>query len=178
MTTAYKETNVHTTISAQSHADRFIASAAPQGIVRLAWGLEILPDQAGFTVAELDAILDGDTSIERFGGLADGLYLQNMLPLINWWIGMAEALTFGNTQGGIYCDPAQAEKRGALLSLLPPVFAGYVAAIGNTQYYTEDDDFGAHLEFLKRYRMLTKFVGSWAAELWPNADLRWLHGQA
>jgi hypothetical protein len=169
---------LRTTIPTQSPADQFIASAAPQGIVRLAWGIESLPDRAAFTVANLDAILEGDTSIDRFGGLADGLYLQNMLPRINWWIAMAEALTFGNTQGGIYCDPAQADKRGVLLSLLPSVFDGYVAALGNTQYYTEDDDFGAHLEFLKRYRMFTKFVGSWAAELWPNADLRWLHGQA
>jgi hypothetical protein len=159
-------------------SDRFIESAAPEGIVRLAACLERLPSRTSFTVAELDAILEGDTSIERFGSLPDGSYLQNMLPRINWWVSVSRALTFGNTQGGIFCDPTQADKRDVLLSLLPPVFDGYVAALRNTQHYTEDDDYCVHLEFLKRYRILTKFICAWAEELWPNANLRWLHKQA
>jgi hypothetical protein len=168
----------HTSISAPytqaRHAISFLTSAAPQGISRLAACLESLPEEPWFAVADLDAILTGTISEGDRDGIDDGLYLRYMLPLVSWWVYVAEALTFGNTQEGIYADPAQAEKRAEVLALLPAVFSSYTAALASTMYYADAVSPDAHTEFLKRYRMLTKHIGGWASEVWPNSELEWL----
>jgi hypothetical protein len=155
-----------------------LLSAVPEGMQRLAACIQSVPEDFCLTAQALDEIAEGKHTEIHIGRVCDGLYLQYMLPQINWWVQVAEALTFGGTMKGVYADPAYKEMRTELLSLLNATFSSYTAAIAATQYYSDSDDSTVHFDLLKRYRMLTKFVCSWAKQLWPKVDLDWLYGQA
>jgi hypothetical protein len=156
-----------------------ILSVIPEGIQRLADCAADAPHRY-FTVAELELIVKGEDTKDLESSLADGIYMQGILPAIEWWIQVADCLLCGTGIKSKFADEEFEEQRTKLLSLLNDVLSSYSAALAEGTWYSlhNADRVPAGVELLKRYRLYTRYVCAFAREIWPNLNLEWLLKQA
>jgi hypothetical protein len=95
-----------------------LLSTVPEGLQRLVTYREDLPASFYFSVADLDEVVDGKNTDAHLDRVGDGLYLEGILPSIDWWVGVLTCLSFGRTMEGVYGDFASEPQRKALLPLL------------------------------------------------------------
>lgn len=162
----------------KSLAKKMLLRCTPEGVQRLAWSLEHLPNHlTGFSVEELDEIAAGENTEQHLVNVGDGTYLDGVLPCLNWWIGVAEGLTFGRSIEGTWADPTFEGQRKKLLTLLNDTLSSYAAALAVTLHYSKYSPSESGLELLKRYRIYTRAVCDFAREVWPEVNLEWLYTQ-
>lgn len=161
------------TCTHESPALTMLRSAVPEGVRLLASCYENLPTPLGCPVETLDTF---ETTVERRAGqFACRIGITGILPCLNWWIQVAEALATH--------DPAFEKQRVGIIPLLNDVLSSYAAAFAETERYagadySESEPCTAHLELFRRYRIFTKYLCYFADELWPDVELDWLHEQA
>lgn len=179
---AIRNTSTSAPCPQESPALTMPPSAVPEGLRLLAWCCENRPSDSFFSVDDLDAIAENEnTDIDGEG--PDGASIHSALGYINWWLRVAEALTFGRSTKGLIADPAFDEQRAKVLSLLNDTLSSYAAALAENLYYAgaetyQTATYPAHLELFRRYRLYTRHVCGFAREVWPDVELDWLHGQA
>jgi hypothetical protein len=155
-----------------------ILSAVPEGLQRLAECGERLPHIC-FTVDELDAIVEGKDTEKLESSCADGIYLQDMLPAINWWLDVAQDIAGGNGMKHDFWMPAHEDQKHNLLALLNDLLSSYAAAFAEAGLsFSASPRIPAGMEMLKRYRLFTRYVCAFAKEVWPEVELGWLLKQA
>jgi hypothetical protein len=156
--------------------DAMITSTAPEGIRRLVDYSEDLHG-FGFSVAELDEIVDGKNTAAHLESVGDGVYLFSLLPSIDWWAGISTCLSLGRSTAGNYGDPAFEEHRKRILPLLNDLLTSYAPALAATMCYSGSYGGAVSLELLKRYRIFTRAVCDFARDVWPGVNLEWLYQQ-
>jgi hypothetical protein len=109
---------------------------APEGLKMLAeWG----EDQTQLhyvSIDELDEFVEGINTPEHTDEvLLDGIYLQGVLPAVDWWIDVADALLLGRNKVGTWGEPEFNEQQAKLIALLNDVLSGYAAALAESPYY-------------------------------------------
>jgi hypothetical protein len=155
-----------------------ILSAVPEGLQRLASCSERLPWTC-FTVDELDAIVEGKDTEDLESSIADGIYLQGVLPAIKWWLDVAQDMAGGNGMKHDFCISAYEDQKQNLLALLNDVLSSYAAAFAEAGLsFSASDRIPAGMEMLKRYRLFTRYACAFAQEVWPEVELGWLLKQA
>jgi hypothetical protein len=124
-----------------------------------------------FTGEQLDLIVSGTQSEETETPFADGYYLSYVLPALNWWIELAEALSTFQKRGA---------ERARLLPLLNDVLSSYTNAVAEGICYSTHltGRAPASMELVKRYRLYTRSVCALAQQICSEADLGWLLKQA
>jgi hypothetical protein len=170
----------NTTISAGSSTQTMLLSALPEGLQRLAQCGSRLPYMM-FTLAELDGIVEGKDTEDLESSCADGIYLQGMLSAIDWWTDVAQDIAGGNGMKAEFDVAGLEGQKHNVTALLNDVLCSYAAAFAETPYYSDDLTscrIPAGMELLKRYRLFTRYVCSFANEVWPSVDLGWLLKQA
>jgi hypothetical protein len=156
-----------------------ISSVVPEGIQRLADCAAAGPHPY-FTVAELELIVQGEDTKDLESSLADGIYMQEILSAIEWWISVADCLLCGTGIKSKFADAEFEEQRTKLLSLLNDVLSSYSAALAEGTFYSRHNSLRvpAGVELLKRYRLYTRYVCAFARETWPDVNFEWLLKQA
>jgi hypothetical protein len=158
-----------------------ILSAVPEGLQRLAECGERLPRVLPMllTIDELDAIVEGKNTEDLESSIADGLYLQNVLPAINWWLDVAQDMSGGNGMKHTLWSTAHENQKRNLIALLNDVLSSYAAAFAEAGLsFSASPRIPAGMEMLKRYRLFTRYVCAFAKEVWPEVELGWLLKQA
>jgi hypothetical protein len=171
-----------TTISAFSSQNleiqSMIISAIPEGLQRLA-ATGKPSSNIMFTIGELDAIVEGKGTEDLESSVADGIYLQGMLPAIKWWLDVAQDMAGGNGMKHDFWTPAYGDQKRNLIALLNDVLSSYAAAFAEAGLsFPGSPRIPAGMEMLKRYRLFTRYVCAFAKEVWPEVELGWLLKQA
>ena len=132
--------------------------------------LDNQPDaETGFEVDGLDRIADGAPTAEDEGDVICEIdWFGGFLDSVNWWRSAAESLLMSNK-----CmsspDPDFAEQGEEIFRLLGDVLMAYVPA-QREWIYADDQERGASMELLKRYRLFTRYVCAFARELFPGTS--------
>jgi hypothetical protein len=165
-------------LSEDSSPETMILSALPEGLQRLADCGARLPHMT-FTVDELDGIIEGRDTEALESSCADGCYLDAVLPTIDWWLDVASDMVGGNGMEHDFSMPGYEDQKQNLTTLLHDVLSSYAAAVAESGLsFSASDRIPAGMEMLKRYRLFTRYVCSFAQEVWPGVDLGWLLKQA
>jgi hypothetical protein len=163
--------------SQDSSIQSMLLSVVPPGLQQLALCRGRLPYNC-LTIDELDAIVEGKDTGDLESSIADGIYLTHVLPAIDWWIDVALDVAGGNGMEYEFCIPAYDVQKRNLLTLLNDALSSYSAALAEVAFHCNSERIPAGMELLRRYRMLTQYVCSFAQEVWPNVDMGWLLKQA
>jgi hypothetical protein len=164
--------------SNDSSPHTMIMSAVPEGLQRLAECAERLPHMS-FTVDELDGIIEGRDTEALESSCADGCYLDAVLPSIDWWLDVAGDMVGGNGMEHDFSMPGYEDQKQNLTALLHDVLSSYAAAVAESGLsMSASNRIPAGMEMLRRYRLFTRYVCSFAQEVWPEVDLGWLLKQA
>jgi hypothetical protein len=103
-------------------------------------------------------------------------WFDDFLPSLNWWRMLASAALEGhNPESGedqFGPHPTFWHHRETLSRLLRDVMLAYVPAEQELSAYSKDwrDKRAATIELLKRYRLYTRYVESFAMEVWPEMN--------
>jgi hypothetical protein len=157
-----------------------LLSAVPYGLKTLAELSEDTPIFC-FSASGLDEMLLEDENIEGLeNDISDGLYFGNILPAIQWWIDVSKALTIGRGDALDLYKPEFKEHRANLITLVNDALSAYAAALAEAAEFSDKSSCRApaSIELLKRYRLFTWYVRSFAREVWPGVDLGWLENRA
>ena len=135
-----------------------------------------------FKIDELDRIADG-LEMEDDSILWDRSYwFDNFLPSLNWWKDISDILLGSkDTDYKFLPEPAFAHHCGALAKLLNDVLAAFSLAWQEGCYFSDyrlTENGEATRELLKRYRLFTRYVGTFAMEIWPDVNLKGLLNRA
>jgi hypothetical protein len=169
--------NTFSAFSSQDSIQSMLLSVVPPGLQRLAVHRESLP-YTFLTINELDEIVEGKDTEDLEHSIADGIYLKNVLPAIDWWTDVALDVAGGNGMEDEYYTPAYDAQKNGLLALLNDALSSYTAALTETALHRDSERIPAGMELLKRYRLFTRYVCAFAQEVWPNVDMGWLLKQA
>jgi len=164
----------------KSTPNAMLLDAAPQGIQDLARCSED-PPRLVFPVSYLDEVIEGKADVveQLEKDMADGYYLHSILPAIEWWIGVTNALALGRGKRWVVENPRFEKRKSKLLQLLNDALSSYAAALAEGIYFSESlERSPAGVELLKRYRLYTRAVCATAQKIWPDVDLGWLLKQA
>ena len=164
-----------TNLNVEESVHAMLMSSAPEDIQSLVEFAEDM-NNFGFSVAELDEIADGKNTAVNLKKVKEAVCLLELLPSIDWWVGLSICPSSGRRARGIDGDPALRELWERLLPLLNDVLANYAPALASMRIYSgHGDDGAAHIELLRRYRIYTRAVCDFARYAWPNVNLDWLY---
>jgi hypothetical protein len=133
-------------------------------------------------ISELNRIADG-LEMEDDSILVDRSYwFDHILESLNWWWLVSDTVLCSKWESGdkLCPEPAFANHREALLKLLDDTLTAFVPALQESHHFTADwiRKGEATRELLKKYRMYTRYVSTFAQEVWPDANMRPLLNRA
>jgi hypothetical protein len=132
------------------------------------------------TLQDLDEIADGQHAEHWREELGDGTHLESFLDSLDWWVFVFGCASKGlmephDSWGG---DPAFVSQRAHGLALYRATLDAYCEALAITDSFAGlDRDVYAHLKFVQSYRVFTRYVCSFAQEVWPAVDFTRLRSQ-
>jgi hypothetical protein len=174
MVTSVSEIDSFTTISSPTE---------PLGLTCLNFCRSNAPKWLCFDPYDLDDIVAGRNLERHAETLQDGTYWSDFLPYLNWWIQIAEALSYGRGSGNRWesSDAVLTEFKAKVVAMVGQVLTLYpdaikTAALGETAE-PETEPESRQLEMFKRYRELTICVRDFAPKVWPELNFQWLWEQ-
>jgi len=125
-------------------------------------------------IGELDRIADG-VAVEDDSILAcKGFWFDGFLENLSWWKTVSEILLGSkDVDHKFFPEPAFAHHQEALLKLVNDTLAAFAPAWQEGSEFSSDwtERGEATRELLKRYRTFTRYVCTFAQEVWPDVSM-------
>jgi hypothetical protein len=126
-------------------------------------------------IDELDRIADGIELEDDSILVVKEYWFDSFLTSLKWWLWVSNALLESTNvdPSDFQPKPAFAHHREAILKLMNDIFTSYVPAHQEGYLFSSDwmKKGEATRELLKRYRTFTRYICTFAQEVWPDVSM-------